>query len=99
MSRSFDRTGHQLREKADKRGKAQKIAFAMNFAKVEIDRVAERLEREKRNAHGQQVLETKGHEPRRIRGLERNMKRPETGIEVIDEKSGVFKKDQQRQVI
>src|SRR5262249_25582041 len=57
----FDWPGHQLREEADKRGKAQEVSFASYVAQVEVDGVAHRLEREKGDANGKNIMKAVGH--------------------------------------
>src|SRR5207244_11459161 len=83
VSGALDRAGHELREKTDKRREAQEMPFPLHVPEVEIDRVAQRLESEKGDAHRQQVLESERHERGRIRQLRRNVERRENAVQIL----------------
>jgi hypothetical protein len=67
MPGTLDRTSHELWKKTHERGKAKKVPFPMHSAQVKVNRVTQGLERKKRDADREQVVETEGHERRRIR--------------------------------
>ncbi|MCX6914109.1 MAG: hypothetical protein NT167_13830 [Verrucomicrobia bacterium] len=71
----------------------------MHLPKVEINGVAQRLESEERDAHREQVMETKRHEGRRVRQLYRQMHPREDRVQVLGDETGVFEEEQQRQVV
>ena len=66
---ALDGTGHELRKETNEGGKTQKISFAVNFPKIEINRVTEGLECEEGDPHREQVLKTERHQRRRISQL------------------------------
>src|SRR6185503_15484570 len=57
VSGPLDRSGHQLRKKADEGGEAKEVALALDVAQIKVDGVAHRLEREERNAGAENVFE------------------------------------------
>ena len=95
MTRPLDGTRHQLREEADEGGKTQQAPLAMDFAEVEINRVTQRLEGEKRDARGQQIHEAQGHEGRRIGQLQGKMDPGKHRVQVLNHEPGVLEKEQQ----
>src|SRR6185312_5877049 len=61
MPGALDRPGHELGKKANEGGEAEKVPFAKDVAKIEVDRVAQRLKSEERDADGEQVFEAERH--------------------------------------
>ena len=53
MGRTLDRTRHELREESDVQRVIERIACRRHFAAVDIDDVADRLERVERYSDGQ----------------------------------------------
>ena len=94
-----DRPGHQVREEADECGKPQQVPLATDFAEVKINRVTQRLEGEERDARGQQIHEAQGHEGRRIGQFKGKMDRGKHQIQVLNHEPGVFKKEEQGQIV
>src|SRR6266516_5120436 len=99
VSGTFDRTGHELREEADEGREAQEIPLPLHVSQVEVDRVAQRLEGEKGNAHRQQILESERHERGWIRQLHRGVERGENGVQGVHDEAGVYEEKQKGEII
>src|SRR5262249_38964253 len=83
----------------NERSKAQKVPLPFDVAQIKVDRVTQRLEGEKGYADGQQVFEAKWHQGGRVRQAEGPVKRSEQRVQILHDETGIFKKEQQRQVV
>src|SRR5689334_21686568 len=99
MPRALNGAGHELREEANESCKPEKISLAMHFAEVKINCVTQRLEREKGDAHRQQVMKPERHECRRVGEPQRNMQPGKQAIEVLGNKPRILEEEQQREIV
>src|SRR6185437_14628978 len=99
MPGALDRPGHELGKETNEGRETEKVPFAMDVAEIEVDRVAQRLEGEERDADGEQVFEAERHQRGRIGQFGRYMEPGEEVVDVFNGEAGVFEKQEQRKIV